>query len=42
MRDEAFEEEEQSTVTPHCNFYRCTKQTTGGAFSNGRVFGIHV
>jgi len=42
LRSKAFEDEEQSKVTPHSNLYRCTKQTTGGASSSGRASGISL
>jgi hypothetical protein len=40
LRGELFEEEEQSTVTSHSNFYRCTKPTAGGASNSGRNSGL--
>jgi hypothetical protein len=37
VRGEVFEVEEQSKITQHSNFYRCTKRTAGGAHSNGGI-----
>jgi len=40
LRFKAFEDEKRSNVTPHGNFCRCIKRTTGGASSNEKASAI--